>query len=618
MLAYVEEKSRDLFALSTKVSLSNLPVEGDLKTELLYNRKEDKLAFLAEGARLLVSKKPLAHFALKGEKKGSEWKIEKLIWDKLQMSGLFINEKARLLFPTFEIQHSKATVRGSGVYDWATTRFSSEIQALLTNGVTPLPCKIEGAVQEKDGIFKAQNLHVAFPTFASSCLIEEGWWNLLTGITEAKKVHFAFTPAFLTWLSHTEYLPKWVAEVKKSEPVSGTLELLFSNELSLRADLKEGVYFFDDLAWELKEPTVRFDASKLTFACKTSLQKTPLFINAQVAFVPKVAGIVRIQDNLQTEGLKLYFTCPPNQSIQWESLRGKISGLELQFEKQDAKSDTLMGSARIDFSSLARFCNAEQKSALARMKVGKGYELAGELSFPLQFIGDLRGREVECMGYLFHKLDAQVEINKEKLLVNELVLDDEAGKMEVKRLVVGKEPRGEKWLLEAPLVQLHDFKPSYLRKQGVMPGEKKPLMIQHLTLTGLNGYLNDGTTFRAQGSLHFSNAYKKEYSLLDIPFDLIKDVGLDPGLLTPVYGEIELDMRGGKFYLSGMNNVYSEGRRSQFYLADDLSYIDLSGNVRVDVKVKQDVTLKLTEPFVWRVRGTVEKPKYGIRPTLVN
>ena len=64
-----------------------------------------------------------------------------------------------------------------------------------------------------------------------------------------------------------------------------------------------------------------------------------------------------------------------------------------------------------------------------------------------------------------------------------------------------------------------------------------------------------------------------------------------------------------------MHNMHSEGKRSQFYLASDDApcFVDLEGHLRVDVKMKQNVVLNFTEPFILTVRGTLDKPKYGLQ-----
>ena len=127
--------------------------------------------------------------------------------------------------------------------------------------------------------------------------------------------------------------------------------------------------------------------------------------------------------------------------------------------------------------------------------------------------------------------------------------------------------------------------------------------------------IGDKSTLEGSGRLSFVNQFKKEASIFDVPFEMIKKVGLDPGLLTPIQGELEMELRGDKFYLLSLQNSFSEGNRAEFYLAPskDLSYIDLDGKVHIDLSMRQDVMLKITEPFTLTIRGTLDKPRYGLQ-----
>src|SRR5262249_20899720 len=121
-------------------------------------------------------------------------------------------------------------------------------------------------------------------------------------------------------------------------------------------------------------------------------------------------------------------------------------------------------------------------------------------------------------------------------------------------------------------------------------------------------------SLEGSGSLSFVNQFKKEASIWDVPLDMVKKFGLDPGLLTPVQGEIHMELRGDKFYLVSLDNSFSEGGRAEFYLPMEkgLSYIDLQGKVHIDLKMRQDVVLKVTQPLTLTIRGTLDKLRYGL------
>jgi len=63
-----------------------------------------------------------------------------------------------------------------------------------------------------------------------------------------------------------------------------------------------------------------------------------------------------------------------------------------------------------------------------------------------------------------------------------------------------------------------------------------------------------------------------------------------------------------------LKNAYSDGKRSKFYLSSYKdSFIGLDGELFIDIKMKQYVLLKITEPFTLSIRGNLSKTKYSLR-----
>jgi hypothetical protein len=96
---------------------------------------------------------------------------------------------------------------------------------------------------------------------------------------------------------------------------------------------------------------------------------------------------------------------------------------------------------------------------------------------------------------------------------------------------------------------------------------------------------------------------------------MMKDFGLDTSILTPTIGEADFILSQGRCYFTALKNMYSEGERSQFHLANSSqdAYLSLDGTWHVDLKMKQNVVWKVTEDLVLSVRGTLEKPKYSFK-----
>ena len=84
---------------------------------------------------------------------------------------------------------------------------------------------------------------------------------------------------------------------------------------------------------------------------------------------------------------------------------------------------------------------------------------------------------------------------------------------------------------------------------------------------------------------------------------------------TPVSGTIYYRIHDGKVYFEKFKDVYSEGKLSKFYLAEDSaeSFMDFHGNLNLQVRMKQyNLVFKLAELFTVSVQGNIKKPTYSL------
>ena len=278
----------------------------------------------------------------------------------------------------------------------------------------------------------------------------------------------------------------------------------------------------------------------------------------------------------------------------------------------------LTGSIAIDANLLRPLLPKTLKAPLESLKMGNGYRWQGDLVLwqdskrGFQANGVLSGHEFEFLGYRFRDLEANLEAAPNRLDLTGLKIDDPAGSIDIQKMHLSKT---DKWRLHIPQVLVRNLQPSLMHKIGVENPTVKPFTIKNFTLSDIHGDLGDISSLQGLGRLHFINQFKKESSIFDVPLEMLKKIGLDPGILTPVQGEIELELHGDKFYLMSLQNAFSEGGRAEFYLAPtkQLSYIDLDGKIHIDLKMHQDVMLKITEPFTLTIRGSLEKPRYGLQ-----
>ncbi len=313
----------------------------------------------------------------------------------------------------------------------------------------------------------------------------------------------------------------------------------------------------------------------------------------------------------------------PPLTIDWEyedalaihSIEGSFGGLEASFHAESPNS--LIGSARVNFTALSQLLPTEVAEVFEEIKMGKGYELKGKLKIKdnvPHFQGILAGKQLELFGFQFRTLLAQVDLGPELIRIYDLKISDTAGTMKIDDIrIAGK--ADQPWTIAIPQLTMIDLRPSLLQRPGGPVGPISPLVVRELKLTDFKGLLDDGKTYTANGKLHFINSYKREETVFDLPVNILsRIVGIDLELLIPICGDLDFNLKDGYFTLTELTNAFSEGNRSEFFLEmDPPPTMDLDGNLEIFVKMKQFVLLKLTESFLISIDGQLDDPQFHLQ-----
>ncbi len=397
-----------------------------------------------------------------------------------------------------------------------------------------------------------------------------------------------------------------------------------ANQLLFKGSLRDGLYGIKDQIFSLQSVGIIYENALLQCYFKTALNEQPLWGSLKIDLRGAPSGCIHICDHMKPEGIQAEFRSSGG-ALFWESVQGSACGIDIQLNKvtssQISNATVLRGNVNIDGSRLDAFFPKEMKEKFKNLRLGKGYEFQGDLLLwndskkGFQLNGQLLGRQFELLGYQFDRLGAMIEASPESIHISKLGIDDEAGCFQIKKVSIDHNTSNQKWSFHIPLLQIKDLQPSLMKKIGSRDATVKPLVIRNLSLNEIRGDLNDPRGWIGEGHLNFTNAFKKESTLFETPIEMIKNFGIDLGLLTPIQGEIDIELRGDKFYLVNMKNSFSDRKRAQFFLspADQTAFIDLNGNIHIDIKMRQDVVLKLTEALTLTVRGTLDKPRYGLK-----
>jgi hypothetical protein len=300
-----------------------------------------------------------------------------------------------------------------------------------------------------------------------------------------------------------------------------------------------------------------------------------------------------------------------------KEIEGVFYGIDACFHEVDG-GPSLIGSAHIDFSLLSEIVHPRISEVFHKLKMGKGYELMGQLTFlpnDISFKGLLSGKQLDLFGFQLRNLLAQIELSSEKVHIYNLKISDSAALMKIDELVAESKEK-EPWTISIPRLTIQELRPSFLQKPGQKLGEMSPLIVRELKIEDFKGLLEESRTYTAKGDLTFINSYRREHTVFDIPADLLgRIVGLDLELLIPVKGLLKFELKDELFHLQELTGAYSEGERSEFFLEQkDLQpTMDLDGNLHILVAMKQFVLFKFTESFLISIEGTLSDPKFHLQ-----
>ncbi len=411
----------------------------------------------------------------------------------------------------------------------------------------------------------------------------------------------------------THLLPDFLQTIRVA-PLCGSGEFVQGTNLSCKLYFQDAVCYIADRPLTFSEWKISYEDKLFSLQCGTDYASRRFYTQLLLDQNGEPSLSLLLQEDLRTPGLKSSFKTN-NNTLQLESINGSFSGIraDLKREKLD-----LVGTLQIDFVRALPLFPKQVQETCAQLQLGRGYELQGKFTYETQepnksaFVGRVLGSYCDLYGFTLEKLSAHMDLSADLVHVKECRVKDAGIQLDLKELKI-KKTKDETYLVELPLLSVHNFVPSRLRKSDKTQQVEKPFAIRNLTLEGLRGNLADLSTFIGKGRLHFTNSFKKETSLLELPLEWMRDIGLDLSLLTPVTGELTYQIKEGTVHFTDLKNAYSEGRRSEFFVSSKKpSFMDLSGNLSLDLRFKQNVLLKLAEFFTLTVRGPVDNPEYGL------
>lgn len=214
-------------------------------------------------------------------------------------------------------------------------------------------------------------------------------------------------------------------------------------------------------------------------------------------------------------------------------------------------------------------------------------------------------------------LTSDCDFSREFLEFSNLAIKDWSGRLYVDQATLLLR---DSWHFTLSHLSLQDFRLSRLssewtrRSRGDRPLFRS-LCVPNFELKQASGDLFNPHSYKGKGSLRFTNYSKRTIitNLMMLPVEISARIGLDLTSFIPVNGTVNYQIRDGKIEILEFVDMYSDAKRSRFYLAENSpAYINLeNGMVSLNVKMKQyNLLLKLAELFTISVNGPCLHPSY--------
>ncbi len=415
--------------------------------------------------------------------------------------------------------------------------------------------------------------------------------------------------AFLYQLMQRSMLPHDLKELC-GQDLEGTL--IFSrekNDWQVSGTLRDGLYTLQNKPFYLEKICWSITDQARSVEALLELEHQKLGISLTQSEEGYLEG--NLYDPSSLDALAFHLQ---KEDGNWQSrqIEGEIAGIKAHFSLED---DLLNGRARIDLKRLITYLPASIAKQLKPFELGKGFYLEGNLDLcqPLHFEGRLFAKNFECCQLRLDQFNSELIISPNTVQLRNVRLEDRAGNLLIKQIEIKRNQ--EQWDLSIPLIRLQDFKPGLFTLASGKKLVDKPVVIRNMSIYDLNGIATDLKSIHGKGNLLFTTEQQNDQSLFDIPLELLKNIGVDWQLLTPIHGELDFEVSDGKLFFTALKESYSQGKRSYFYLKEPVmsSYLDLNGGLHIDLAMKQKVWLKLTQPFTLSIRGNLAKPQYSLQ-----
>ncbi len=338
---------------------------------------------------------------------------------------------------------------------------------------------------------------------------------------------------------------------------------------------------------------------------------------------------------IQQEGEDDRWVCTGHRHPQcsWvvDRIEGQLLGTEWHFHREpglDSDHWELHGHVTCYPQQWGPFLPLAWKTRIESLHLMGTYDWRGDMQFSAyhdhtpRILGTLVGAECACLGVQWASLTVDCVATLQDIVLRNIHIQDWAGTVVCKEMVLSKTDR---WHVHIPHMEMQDIRLAHVDSPWTryQKGEKnmlRTLELSSFSISNLSGLLTDWPSFVASGSCTFYTVPRRSLfsNLMLIPTEISARIGLDISNFIPARGTILFELDQGKIELTNLLDMYSEAKRSRFYLVDtESSYIDLTGHMHVAIRMKQyNLLMKWVDLFTLTLSGSLDAPRYTLTPAL--
>lgn len=446
----------------------------------------------------------------------------------------------------------------------------------------------------------------------------------------------AWAAQALSKLSPNNLAGDWIEAVQQEEALEGTLSLeIYPSAIWVCLRLKDGLYRFGDHSLNLKDFLLTYDPYELNIWARYCHNQVSPFWLHFVGDSPTLShGRLTISEKeLSNENqagcgaLFVNWKKDPQTGVSLTAIEGSFKGLDISLREKEIEDQKgfvhLAGRIGCNPKQVAPLFAAGWATLMERVSLAGYYTIEGEWIFSkadwsdATFWGVLSGRDLNIGGVEFDNCCADCSYQRGRFTCSNLSIKDWAGRICVDRALLEKNEN--KWSLAINQFHIDEMRLSRLRSPWTQwEARDRPFYrsfyIRSFLLNDFHVNLGEMKSAVGHGKLEFTNLPKKTIisNLLLLPTEITARIGLDLTTLIPVKGTITYTIEKEKVYFNEFQEMYSDGKRSRFYLAEGVpAYIDFQGNLLLNVKMKQyNLLMKLAEFFTINVKGPLLNPSY--------